>query len=144
MPEDVEEEVNTQKDSFVLKPLFKDPDALHVVNDLELTIKKMFIMDTFNLISPVLKQEPHDYCELEVAKGSEWQEFQTQLRKDRVMQVWETWSQLQIIQVLLYMRWKNNKTGKSKSPHLGPRNADDDKANLSKKISLKVVDVSDL
>ena len=69
--EDIEEEVNNQKDSFVLKPLFKDPDALHVVNDLELTIKKMFIMNTSNLISPLLKQEPHEYCELEVAKGSE-------------------------------------------------------------------------
>ena len=40
------------------------------------------------------------------------------------------------------MRWINNKTGKSKSPHLGLRNADDDKANLSEKISLKVVDES--
>ena len=40
MAEDIEEEVNSQKDSFVLNPLFKDPAALHVVNDLELTIKK--------------------------------------------------------------------------------------------------------
>ena len=45
---------------------------MHVVNDLELTIKKRFIMDTSNLISPVLKQEPHDYYELEVAKSSEF------------------------------------------------------------------------
>ena len=44
MPEDIEEEVNTQKDSFVLKLFFKDPDALHVVNDLQLMIKKRFIM----------------------------------------------------------------------------------------------------
>ena len=32
----------------------------------------MFIMDTSNLISPVAKQEPHNYCKLEVAiKSSE-------------------------------------------------------------------------
>ena len=35
-----------------------------------------------------------------------------------------------------------NKTKRIKSPHLGPRNDDDDKANSSKKIRLKVVDKS--
>ena len=35
-----------------------------------------------------------------------------------------------------------NKTKRIKSPHLGLRNDDDDKANSSKKISLKIVDES--
>ena len=34
---------------------------------------------------------------------------------------------------------KVNMTGKNKSPHLEQRNDDDDKANLSKEISLEVV-----
>ena len=29
----------TQKNFFVLKALFKDPDAAHVINNLDLTIK---------------------------------------------------------------------------------------------------------
>ena len=70
-PEDIEKEVNTQRDSFVLKASFKDPDAAHVINDLELTIKKRFVMDASNPISPVVKKEPREYCELEVPKGSE-------------------------------------------------------------------------
>ena len=47
-PEDIEEEVNTQRDPFVLKASLKNPDAARVV------------------------KEPCKYCgEVELAKGSE-------------------------------------------------------------------------
>ena len=132
-PEDIEEEVNTQRDSFVLKASFKDPDAPHVVNDLELTIKKRFVMDTCNLISPVVKQEPREYCELEAPKGS---------GSSRVSNPAQKWEFVSAAGNASSPSDEVDKTGKSKSPHLGPRNANDDKANSSKKISLKVVDES--
>ena len=139
-PEDIEEEVITQKDSFVLKASFKDPDAAHVVNDLELTIKKRFVMDTSNLISPVVKQEPLEDCEQGVAKGSE---------SSRVSDLAPQKRQTDAGMGNMVSAAENSpsdeadKTGKNKSPHLGLRNADDYQSYSSKKISLKVVDESD-
>ena len=44
----------------MLKALFKDPDAAHVINNLELTIKGRCIIDTSNPISQVMKQEEEE------------------------------------------------------------------------------------
>ena len=47
-PENIEEEVNAQRDSFVFKALFRDADAEHVVNDIELTIKRRCVNNITN------------------------------------------------------------------------------------------------
>ena len=71
IPENLEEEVDTQRESFELKASFKNLDEVHVINDFELSFKRRFVIDTSNLIGRVLKQEPCKYCEVELAKGSE-------------------------------------------------------------------------
>ena len=142
-PEDIEEEVITQKDSFVLKASFKDPDAAHVVNDLELTIKKRFVMDTSSLISPVVKQEPLEDCELGVAKGSESSRVSDLAPRKRMQTDAGMGTMVSAAENSSYPSNEVDKSGKSKSPNLGPRKDDDDKASSSKKIILNVVDESD-
>ena len=66
-PEDIEEEVNSQRDSFSFKATFKDPDSsAHVVNDVELTIKRRFVNVSSDLFQPKdIKPEPREYYEEE-------------------------------------------------------------------------------
>ena len=68
-PEDIEEEVNSQRDSFSFKATFKDPDSSassHVVNDVELTIKRRFVNVSSDLFQPNdIKPEPREYYEEE-------------------------------------------------------------------------------
>ena len=73
-PEDIVEEVNAQRDSFSFKASFKDPDSAHVVNEIELTIKRNFVNLPPNLLQPEnIKPEPREYHEKEVtmSKASE-------------------------------------------------------------------------
>ena len=68
-PEDIEEEVNSQRDSFSFKATFKDPDcsaSFHVVNDVELTIKRRLVKVSSDLFQPNdIKPEPREYYEEE-------------------------------------------------------------------------------
>ena len=62
IPENLEEEVDTQRESFELKASFKNLDEVHVINDFELSFKRRFVIDTSNLIGQVVKQETYNYC----------------------------------------------------------------------------------
>ena len=65
-PEDIEEEVNAQRDTFSFKASFKDPDSAHVVNEIELTIKRNFVNLQPNILQPKdIKPEPREYHEKE-------------------------------------------------------------------------------
>ena len=65
-PEDIEEEVNAQRDTFSFKASFKDPDSAHVVNEIELTIKRNFVNLSPNPLQPKdIKPEPREYYEKE-------------------------------------------------------------------------------
>ncbi len=69
-PENIEEEVNTQRDSFVFKASFRDAESVHVVNDIELTIKRRCINNiTTTPIRPEdVKPEPTKFFEQEEVK----------------------------------------------------------------------------
>ena len=62
IPENLEEEVDNQRESFELKASFKNLDEVHVINDLELFFKRKFVIDTSNLFGQVVKQETYNYC----------------------------------------------------------------------------------
>ena len=62
IPENLEEEVDTQRESFELKASFKNLDETYVINDLELLFKRKFVIHTSNLIGRVLKEETCKYC----------------------------------------------------------------------------------
>jgi len=58
-PEDIVEEVNAQRDTFSFKASFKDPDSAHVVNEIELTIKRSFVNLPPKLLQPEdIKPDP--------------------------------------------------------------------------------------
>ena len=66
-PENIEEEVNAQRDSFVFKASFRDAESAHVVNDIELTIKRRCVNNiTTTPIHPEdVKPEPNQFFEEE-------------------------------------------------------------------------------
>ena len=153
-PENIEEEVNAQRDSFVFKASFRDAESVHVVNDIELTIKRRCVKDiTTNLIRPEdVKPEPTEYLEREAAKpngsglsGPKKEESSGVPDLAQKKQIDDDANVVSAADVASSSSPPDevNASGKNKSQHLGQRNDEkNDKANSSKKISLKVIDES--
>merc|ERR1719234_126040 len=100
-------------------------------------------MDTCNLISPVVKQEPREDCEQGVAKSSESSRVSDLAPQKRMQTDAGMGTMVSAAENSSYPSNEVDKSGKSKSPNLGPKKDDDDKASSSKKIILNVVDESD-
>ena len=152
-PENIEEEVNAQRDSFVFKASFPDADAAHVVNDIELTIKRRCVNNIINTsLIPIrpedVKPEPSEYFEREAAKSKgpglsgpveESSSVPCLARKKNI----DAEANVVLAPDVESSSSPPDEVVANKSQHLEKRNDDEnDKANSSKKVSLKVIDES--
>lgn len=149
-PENIEEMVNSQRDSFVFKASVRDTESPHVVNDIELTIKRRCVNSiTTTPIRPEdVKQEPTEFFEQEEAKskgtglcGPAVKEEESSgvpclAKKKKIDDVGNKESGAHVASSSSPPD-KVDVKGKHKSQHLETRN---DYANSPKKIGLKVID----